>query len=88
MGKLHKKSFYHAVVSLIEQAKRESAVLKAINFGHDTDTTGAIVGGLAGVYYTHQSIPAYWMASLAKMEEIEQLSDKLMQKYHPEFILP
>jgi len=60
----------------------ESAVLKAINFGHDTDTTGAIVGGLAGVYYTYKSIPEYWIASLAKMEEIEKLSEKLMKKYN------
>lgn len=29
----------------------ESAVLSAVNLGYDTDTTGAITGGLAGIYY-------------------------------------
>ena len=60
----------------------ESAILKAINFGHDTDTTAAIVGGLAGIYYTYEKIPQYWVASLAKMEEIENLSERLMKKYN------
>lgn len=59
----------------------ESAVLKAINFGHDTDTTGAITGGLAGIYYTYDGIPQFWIVSLAKMEEIDDLSKRLNQKY-------
>jgi ADP-ribosylglycohydrolase len=60
----------------------ESAVLKAINFGHDTDTTGAITGGLAGIYYGYKEIPEYWIASLAKMEKIEKLSERLNEKYN------
>jgi len=60
----------------------ESAVLKAINFGHDTDTSGAITGGLAGLYYGFSDIPEYWIVSLAKMEEIENLSMELNKKYN------
>lgn len=61
----------------------EDAVLTAINFGHDTDTTGAITGGLAGIYYTCKNMPDYWIASLARMEDIYELSDRLNKKYNP-----
>ncbi|MEM7161798.1 MAG: ADP-ribosylglycohydrolase family protein [Bacteroidota bacterium] len=59
----------------------EDAVLTAINFGHDTDTTGAITGGLAGLYYTCEGIPDYWIANLARMEDIRSLGDRLDRKY-------
>ncbi|MBT33968.1 MAG: crystallin J1 [Thalassobius sp.] len=55
----------------------QETVLKAINFGHDTDTTGAITGGLAGIYYGSESIPEYWIVTLARLEEILELADKL-----------
>ncbi len=62
----------------------EEAVLKSINFGHDTDTTAAITGGLAGIYYSAESIPQYWKLSLARMEDIIDLAGRLNQKYFPE----
>lgn len=39
----------------------KEAVLKAVNFGNDTDTVGAICGGLAGIYYGYDSIPSNWI---------------------------
>lgn len=60
----------------------ESSILKAINFGHDTDTTAAITGGLSGIFYTYNKMPEYWIASLAKMEKIEELGNKLDLKYN------
>jgi ADP-ribosyl-[dinitrogen reductase] hydrolase len=59
----------------------EKAVLTAINFGHDTDTTGAITGGIAGIYYGNENIPEYWIASLARLDDILELSEKLNKKY-------
>ncbi|KXX66630.1 ADP-ribosylglycohydrolase family protein [Flammeovirga sp. SJP92] len=59
----------------------ESSVLKAINFGHDTDTTAAITGGLSGIYYGYEKIPMFWMASLAQMEKIDELGEALERKY-------
>lgn len=52
-------------------------VLTAINLGDDTDTTGAVVGGLAGIYYGLDNIPCKWVNSLAKIEEIKVLSTTL-----------
>ena len=68
--------------SFLKTENYESAVLTAINFGHDTDTTGAITGGLAGIYYTYDGIPDFWLASLARMEKIEDLSLRLNEKFN------
>lgn len=49
------------------------AVLKAVNLGEDTDTTGAITGGLAALLYGLDSIPPDWIAQLKKPELFEDL---------------
>ena len=59
----------------------EEAVLKAINLGKDTDTTAAITGGIAGIYYGSESIPQFWIASLARLEDILELAEKLEAHY-------
>ncbi len=43
----------------------ESAVLKAVNLGVDTDTIGAITGTLAGALYKIESIPEKWINNIA-----------------------
>lgn len=48
------------------------AVLKAINLGDDTDTTGAVTGGLAGIIYGLDGIPKDWMDKLKNKELIEE----------------
>ncbi|MEG1590268.1 ADP-ribosylglycohydrolase family protein [Chryseobacterium sp.] len=56
------------------------AVLKAVNLGEDTDTTGAITGGIAGIYYGFENIPEGWIDVLVRKEDIEELCIKLEQK--------
>lgn len=56
------------------------AVLKAVNLGEDTDTTGAITGGIAGIYYGFESIPEEWVEVLVRKEDIEKLCEKLNEK--------
>jgi len=56
------------------------AVLKAVNLGEDTDTTGAITGGIAGIYYGFENIPDEWIAELVRKEDIELLCEKLENK--------
>jgi ADP-ribosylglycohydrolase len=50
------------------------AVLKAVNLGRDTDTTGAVTGGLAGLYYGIETIPVNWRQQLARTAEIVDLA--------------
>lgn len=54
-----------------------SAVLKAVNLGKDTDTTAAVTGGIAGLIYGSDSIPADWLNILAGRKEIEDLAQRL-----------
>lgn len=56
-------------------------ILAAVNLGHDTDTTAAITGGLAGLIYSHRDIPTVWLNKIAKKEEIIILADELNRKY-------
>jgi len=56
------------------------AVLKAVNLGEDTDTTGAITGGIAGIYYGFENIPEEWISELVRKDDIEKLCIKLANK--------
>lgn len=57
------------------------SVLKAVNLGKDTDTTGCVTGGLAGLYYGYENIPEDWKNVIAKRKEIENLAERLNRKY-------
>lgn len=58
---------------LLTSDNYEAAVLKAVNLGGDTDTTGAVTGGLAGLLFGFESIPKDWFYTIAKINEINQL---------------
>jgi ADP-ribosylglycohydrolase len=58
----------------------KDAVLKAVNLGEDTDTTGAVIGGLAGLLYGFECIPQNWIKQIAKKDDIEDLTKRLCKK--------
>lgn len=60
---------------LLNTESFEEAVLKAVNLGDDTDTVGAIVGGLAGLYYGYESIPINWRECIVQKNWILELCD-------------
>ena len=53
------------------------ALLDVVNLGHDTDTTAAIAGGLAGLYYGYDEIPKDWIAVIQRREWIESLCARM-----------
>lgn len=57
----------------------KDAVLKAVNLGEDTDTTGAVTGALAGIIYGYSAIPSEWLDVLVKRDMIESLCDKFQK---------
>lgn len=65
---------------LLSTSTYKDAVLKAVNLGGDTDTIGAITGGLAGLYYGEESIPESWLSTIARREDIEALSERLASR--------
>lgn len=54
-----------------------STVLAAVNLGDDTDTTAAVVGGLAGIYYGQKAIPTEWVNQLARKEDVIDLAHRV-----------
>ena len=50
-----------------------NTILKAVNLGDDTDTIGAIVGGLLGIYYGIDNIKSSWKQQLKRFCYIMEL---------------
>ena len=67
------ESIEAALWCLLNTSDFKDCVLKAVNLGHDTDTTAAIAGGLAGIYYGYKSIPEHWLEIIIRREWIEDL---------------
>lgn len=61
---------------LLTTSSYKDCVLKAVNLGEDTDTVGAIAGGLAGAVYGYDAIPEEWRNALIEREYIEELCEK------------
>jgi len=54
--------------------------LKAVNLGEDTDTTGAVTSGLAGLLYGLDNIPVNWIEQIAKHDDTEELAERIGEK--------
>lgn len=66
-----------ALWCLLRHNTYADTVLAAVNLGYDTDTTSAVAGGLAGLYYGEASFPAEWLALLARRTDIEALASRM-----------
>lgn len=67
-----------ALWCLLTHDTYSATVLAAVNLGDDTDTTGAVAGGLAGLAYGEAAIPAEWLGALARRADIEDLAARLV----------
>ena len=68
-----------AVWSLVSTESFADALLKAVNLGYDTDTVGAVCGGLAGLHYGYNAIPGNWLAVLQRREWIDGLCENRVE---------
>lgn len=62
----------------------KKATLKAVNYGDDTDTTGCVTGGLAGILYgfdENNGIPEEWLNQIARKDDIIELVNKYEAVY-------
>lgn len=57
----------------------EDALIKCVNLGGDADSTGAILGGLAGAYYGCDTLPKRWRQALDRQvhDELVELGEAL-----------
>lgn len=61
----------------------ETAIIRAVNLGGDTDTIGAMAGAVAGAYHGADALPVRWTQALEEGEKgksyILQLADRLLE---------
>lgn len=69
-----------SVWCLLTTDNYKEAVLRAVNLGGDTDTTGAVTGGLAGLLYGLDNIPENWLQQIARYDDIVNLAEQLADR--------
>ena len=62
-----------AVWCLLTSKNCRETVLKAVNLGGDTDTTGIVAGGLAGVCCGLSDVPESWRTAMARTADLATL---------------
>lgn len=71
-------SFWSAWDAFAGASDYGEAIERAVAYGNDTDTTAAIAGGLAGIYWTIDGIPPDWLAGMRGRTVVEPLIDRLL----------
>ena len=64
---------------LCNSASFSESVIKSIKLGGDSDTTGAVTGGVSALYYGFHNIPKNWITELRGKEEILLLASDLSE---------
>lgn len=72
------RSLQASIWTLLNSSSYKQAVLTAVNLGDDTDTTGAITGGLAGLVWGQEGIPAEWHKALARKKDIAKATSAFL----------
>lgn len=71
-------AFWSAWTAFEGATSYRETIERAIRYGNDTDTTAAIAGGLAGIRWGIDGIPADWLAGMRGREIVEPLVDWLI----------
>lgn len=71
-------SFWSAWDAFAGADSYADTVKRAVAYGKDTDTTAAIAGGLAGIYWGIDGIPAEWLAGMLGKEVVRPIVAKLL----------
>lgn len=73
-------SAYDSIVTMLHAFMNtdnfEDAIITAVNYGGDSDTIGAITGGLAGCFYGYDAIPTRFIDTLP--EDIKHMLDTVI----------
>lgn len=68
-----------AVWCFLQSESLEACIVQAVNLGDDTDTVGAVAGGLAGAFYGPAAIPRRWSLALQGRDRLERAAQGLAQ---------
>jgi ADP-ribosyl-[dinitrogen reductase] hydrolase len=69
-----------SIWSFLNTNTYEEAILKAINLGHDTDTTGSVTGAMAGIFYGEKAINDNFKNTILRTEDISNLAERFFKK--------
>jgi len=75
------KSLEAASWCFLTTTSYKDAVLKAVNLGDDADSTAAICGAMAGMYYGYDSIPKEWVNKLQDRIIVDNTARRLLGHY-------
>jgi ADP-ribosylglycohydrolase len=67
-----------AVWSFLRHGTTKEILLQAVNLGLETDTTGTVAGGLAGLAHGLGGVPRHWLDSLARRNDIAELVERFI----------
>lgn len=72
-------AFWSAWDAFADAGAYREAIERAIGYGHDTDTTACIAGGLAGIHFGLRGIPGEWLARMRGREVAAPLVGRLVE---------
>ncbi|CAA9580723.1 MAG: hypothetical protein AVDCRST_MAG59-4714 [uncultured Thermomicrobiales bacterium] len=64
--------------SVAHAPSAEEAIVTAVGFGADADTTGAVTGALAGAHWGSSALPERWLAFLEPRRELQDHAARLL----------
>lgn len=70
-------TFRWVLFLLLDSASFAETIQRAANLGGDSDTIGAIAGGLAGVYYGYAAIPAEYQEAILIKDRLSAAAEAL-----------
>ena len=71
-------AFWSAWTAFEGASSYAETIERAIRYGNDTDTTAAIAGGLAGIHWGIDGIPAEWLAGMRDRHLVDPLVGSLL----------
>ena len=71
-------TFWSAWTAFSESQSYPETIERAIRYGADTDTTAAVAGGLAGIYWGYAGIPADWLFGMRGRQIVDPLVVQLI----------
>lgn len=68
-------TFWSAWEAFASASSYRETIQRCVRYGHDTDTTAAIAGGLAGLRWGVAGIPGEWLGALRGRDLVERILD-------------
>lgn len=68
-----------AIWVLLQSENYKEAIIGAINLGEDTDTIGALTGGIAGIIFGYDFIPEEWKNQIIRKEYLIDIFEEFSE---------